>query len=65
MRSRSTQHILGFILAAYGFFLGVYPEKFRLPFIPNLTMSQSNVAAAVLLLIGGFLLFTNRQIIKL
>jgi len=52
-------------MVAYGFFLGVNPEKFSLPFIPHLTVNQTNAVAAVLLLMGGFLLFTDRHLIRL
>jgi hypothetical protein len=58
------QHILGFIIAAYGFFVGIFPENYGLPFIPHLTTSQSNIVAAALLLVGAFLLVTNRRIVK-
>jgi len=65
MPPHSAQHILGFIIAAYGFFMGIFPENYRLPFIPHLTTSQSNIVAAALLLVGAFLLVTNRRIVKL
>jgi len=65
MPPHRAQHVLGFIIAAWGFFMGIFPESYRLPFIPHLTASQSSIVAAALLLVGGFLLVTNRRIVKL
>ena len=63
MPSSNVQKIVGFLIAAYGFFVAVYPQDYILRLIPNLTITQTNTLLVVLLLIGAFLLLTDRRII--
>lgn len=57
------QKAIGLVLMIYGFFMAAFPERYTLPILTRLTINQNAGVGLVFLLVGAYLLITNRSLI--